>query len=183
MVNKDNFLKSSKIQRVQTFLVMLVKADQRYILKSHFITSSKNTLILKDPPCNQIISKIILKLSRLCAKEAQLFCIDNWNCFNIFLYFIKRSVNKRILVSLFFPWSGNFFLSCEFSLELSLEFLLSWEFYTRVENFPMELRILLKSWEFSHEVENFAQKLETFSLELRIFSLTWEFFSLKRAKS
>ena len=148
---------------------MLVKADQRYILKSHFITSWKNTLSLKDPPCNQIISKIILKLSRLCAKEAQLFCMDNWNCFNIFLYFIKRSVNKRILVSLFFSWSGNFFLSCEFSLELSLEFLLSWEFYSWVENFTVELKIFPWSWEFYPKVENFPMKL-------RILPKSWKLF-------
>ena len=54
---------------LKTFLIMSVKADQSYILKFHFISFRRNILSLKNPPYNQVVLKIILKLSRLFAKK------------------------------------------------------------------------------------------------------------------
>ena len=49
----------------------------------------KESLCLKNPPYNQVILKIILRLSRLFEKKIQLFCINNWN-------FVDRKILKNI---------------------------------------------------------------------------------------
>ena len=48
-----------------------------------FINYWRNTLCFKNPSYSQFILKIIINLSRLFAKKAQLLWIDHWNCFNI----------------------------------------------------------------------------------------------------
>ena len=50
LVNKENFKKSSKIQK--TFLIIFVKADQQYIFKFPFISFSINTCYLKNQRYN-----------------------------------------------------------------------------------------------------------------------------------
>ena len=42
-----------------------------------FINYLRNTLCFKNPSYSQVILKIVLNLSRLFAKKAQLFCIDH----------------------------------------------------------------------------------------------------------
>ena len=49
----------------------------------------KKLLCLKNPPYNQVILKIILRLLRLFEKKIQLFFINNWN-------FVDRKILKNI---------------------------------------------------------------------------------------
>ena len=111
-----------------------------------FINYWRNTLCFKNPSYSQFILKIIINLSRLFAKKAQLLWIDHWNCFNILQRgkFWGIFVDIRFYVSLLFftfPFTNNFFLSWEFSLKLRL---FSW-----FENFPL-------CWEFSLELRIFT---------------------------
>ena len=156
---------------------LLFKADQQHILNFLFISFRRNILCLKNPPCNQVILKIVVRLSRLLAKKTQSFYIDNWNCFNMFLhvlifcrdenfetYLLTSDFTYHYYFSLFFYqyfspemiiffWVENFLLSWKFSLELRI--------FCWAETFP-------QSWEFFLGLEIFP-RVENFPLGLRVF--------------
>ena len=139
-------------------MTISARVNRLYILKFHYINFWWNTLCLKKPPYNQIILKIILRQSRLVAKNSRLYLcgssLDN-QIFEeyIFVNYIYNYCCLLFLLPIFFSEVGNF---------------------PRIENFP-------KSWDISQELRIFS-RAENFPLELRISPKSWEIFFLKQNK-
>ena len=135
---------------------------------------------MKNPPYKQIILEIILTLSRLLQSKLNFFCIDNWNCFNMLLYFVERKILRNICqqeilrITIVFHFSFSQSFSCEFVIfpELAVfsrvgNFLLIWEFSLEFRTFS-QIENFLMSWQFSPEVRIFSR--------IENFLPSWEFF-------
>ena len=146
MLNKKNFEKSLKKQK--RFLIMLVKADQQYILKFYFICFWK-ILCLKHP-----------------TKKNNNIFIDNksfkeYMLISCFLLFFCQYFSSKMVISF---WFDNFLLSWFFSKV---------QIFSRVKTFLKSCKFCQKLRLFSR-VENFLKSRgfcqDNFPLELTIFS-------------